>query len=355
MLIYDDIHAVARITPLVLWEFDFKEVPALKKMGADAVVRITNNATSINTNLTMSPSESDTGCTDFVWDYVGIDTVGVFSDLSGEYATPEVTIDRIRFEATTEWGSVEYYWKNNIGSLKDVPWTGAVVYRYITAKEYWYDSLSVPLYTPFFIDQTYYLQRYIVESVIERTKSKIVIKLTPSLALDADNILDRKLTSGYCPLRYRIPKSDGIVATGKVLAVDGGGAITSAVMISMGHSYDSGSYETTITSSAGTGGVLRFNPATSTAVIVTEGSGYLVNDTFTAVGPFHNVDLVEGGCPYSEIDYYKIDETTTTNFKEDYCGKTINDCLKRFDPNNAGNALPFHGTLRTGTKTTETN
>jgi phage-related protein len=342
--LYNDAHDVNRITPVVLYQFDFSKVPALKSIPVSSTVYATNNANDDNSNLTFNLIE---------YDYIGIEGEGFFSDLSGEYSTPELTIDRERFEATTEFQSVKNYWTVNLGNTSDVPWVGCVVKRIFTAKTY----------SDTFADLNRLEQRYVVENVLEKTKRKWILKLTVSLALDADNILDRKLSSGYCTLRYRIPKADGIQATASISSVGGSGEITGLTITNAGVAYDEGTHP--IKTSGGSGAVLLANADTAgniTSITISDdGSGYAPGNTLTIAPPFYNTALTDGGCPYGQdtsivdgFSYFKQAGPSTTNHLQDYCGKRITDCVSRFDPSEAGNALPFYGTLKAGTKKTET-
>ena len=343
--LYNDSYDINNITPLVLYEFDFSKVPDLKTIPVSSTVYATNNANDDLTNLTFNSVE---------YDYIGIEGEGFFSDLSGEYSTPELTIDRERFEATTEFQSVENYWTTNLGKTSNVPWVGVVVKRIITIKTY----------TDSFEDLNRLEQRYVVENVLENTKKKWVLKLTVSLALDADNILDRKLASGYCSLRYRIPKPDGIQAVANISSVGGSGEVTGFTITTTGAAYDEGTYAIKITTGSGANGVFVAEASSdgiiTSVAITTAGTGYTTGDTVVIDGPFHYILSNENGCPYGTdvsvvtgIDYFTQSGAATTAFKSDYCGKRITDCVKRFDPDEEGNALPFYGTLKAGTLKTE--
>jgi phage-related protein len=346
VILYNEANIVNKITPMVVYDFDWAGVRELTDATIDKVVRITNNSNDDGTNMSFNS---------ITYNYVGVTSEGIFSDLSGEYSTPELTIDRQRFEALTDYITVENYWTDNLGNTTDTPWVGVVVTRRkISASN---------LYLEAFNDLNGSVERYVVENVLEKTKTTIRLKLTVSLAIDADNILDRKLSSGFCTLRYRIPKADGINATGSISTV-AGGAITALTLSNAGAAYPDGTHPIKITTSTGSSGVLTATASggiITTLNIGTAGTGYTTGDALTIGAPFHYITQSDGGCPYGQdtttvdgISYFNQAGTVVTDFKSDYCGKRIASCLGRFDPSSAGNALPFYGTLKAGTKKTET-
>lgn len=64
----------------------------------------------------------------------------------------------------------------------------------------------------------------------------------------------------------------------------------------------------------------------------------------SSAGQFHTVPLQEGGCPYASSTYYTSLDETTTDWRYDYCNKTIGSCMKRFGTTQP---LPFYGTVKT--------
>ena len=270
--LYNDAYFPDRKTPIILWQLRMDSIPELVDLPLTGRVFLASTRDADGDQIVGATSDQ-------IYEFIAIKGSGFSSDLSGEYATPEIELDRIRLEATDGWGSVENYWRDNLGRTDDVPWVGTLVFRLKIMLE---DVAGTNA-------NRYLIERYIVESVLEKTATTLRLKLTPSLAMDADNVLDRKLSSGFCTLRYRIPKTD------------------------------------------------------------------------ISTADFHYSTLEHGGCPYGQdisvVDgtaYFDVLGTTQADWKLDYCGKRITDCVARFDPGSVGNALPFNGTLRAGTRGTET-
>lgn len=67
-------------------------------------------------------------------------------------------------------------------------------------------------------------------------------------------------------------------------------------------------------------------------------------------GQFHYVPVQEGGCPYQGTTYYNSADAVTTDWRYDYCPKTLTSCMKRFanggDNTYTTSPLPFYGTTR---------
>jgi len=248
-------------TPVVLYKLDFSTVPRISGVASTAVSRIANTRNTDNSLLTFYESSSAKD-----YDFVAVNGTEFSSDLSGEPGKPQINIDFQRLKLTQGYITAENYWKNTLDGKGAVPLVGATVHRYKTFHDFEDDSGADIL------SDTYArAERYFIERVVKRTKTELIIELSSSLGLIDNNVVDRKVSSGLCSLRYRIADE-------------------------------------------------------------------------TTADTFFNTALADGGCPYrNTTNYFTRTNQTTTDYKLDYCNKSIKACQLRFGE---GNALPWTGSLR---------
>ena len=182
-------------TPVVLYRLDYTTVAKLAGITANTISRIANTRNADNSLLTFYESSSAKD-----YDFVAVNGSEFFSDLSGEPDKPKITIDFERFQQTAAYVTADTYWKSTLSQKGFVPLVGATVSRIKTFYDFENDSGADIL-----TSTNARVERYFVEKVVKRTKKELVLELSPSLGLLDKNVVDRKVSSGLCSLRYRVP------------------------------------------------------------------------------------------------------------------------------------------------------
>jgi len=182
-------------TPVVLYRIDYTTVAKLAGITANTISRITNTRNTDGSLLTFYESSSAKD-----YDFVAVNGVSFFSDLSGEPDKPQITIDFERLQQTAAYVTANTLWTSTLNQKGFVPLVGATVNRIKTFHDF-ENSSGADILT-----STYSrIERYFVEKVVKRTKKELILELSPSLGLLDKNVVDRKVSSGLCSLRYRVP------------------------------------------------------------------------------------------------------------------------------------------------------
>ena len=199
-------------TPVVLYRIDYSTIPRISGVASTAISRIVNSRNTDNSLLTFYEGASAKD-----YDFVGVVGSEFASDLSGEPGKPQINIDFQRLQLTTGYVTANNYWSNTLGGKGALPLVGATVNRIKTFMDFENQSSNDVL-----TDTYGLIERYFIERVVKRTKTELIIELSPSLGLIDNNVVDRKVSSGLCSLRYRIADSTSADTFFNTALADGG-------------------------------------------------------------------------------------------------------------------------------------